>query len=76
MTEIEQEYLEKLEKRIYEKGISNDFLVSLLKLSENYLNLQRISHFAKENNKTTQGVRRFESNRIIKICKYQLIINN
>jgi hypothetical protein len=76
MSELGQEYLQRLEKRVVEKGVSNEFLVSLLKLSETYLNLQRLSDYAKENNKTTQGLRRFKKDKIIKICDYQLIINN
>ena len=76
MSELEQEYLYKLEKRINDIGVSNDFLVSIMKLCETYLNLQRISVYSKENRKTPQGMRKYRKNNIIKICDYQLIIDN
>ena len=76
MKDIEQEYLQKLEKKIIETGVSNEFLVSLLKLSEQYLNLKRISEHAKETSKSPQGIRKFQKDKIITVCNYQLIIYN
>lgn len=78
MSEIERIYLERLEKRILEKGVSNAFLVSLLKLSVSYLSLERIKIFSKKYNISTQGIRKSKKhkNNIVKICNYQLIIDN
>jgi hypothetical protein len=78
MTELEKMYLEKLEKRILEIGVSNEFLVSLLKLTELYLSLESINDFSKKYGITTQGIRKSNKHKknIIKICNYQVIIDN
>lgn len=78
MTELEKMYLEKLEKRILEIGVSNVFLVSLLKLTELYLSLESINDFSKKYGITTQGIRKSNKHKknIIKICNYQVIIDN
>lgn len=78
MTELEKMCLEKLEKRILEIGVSNEFLVSLLKLTELYLSLERINDFSKKYGITTQGIRKSNKHKknIIKICNYQVIIDN
>lgn len=72
MTELEKMYLEKLEKRILEIGVSNVFLVSLLKLTELYLSLESINDFSKKYGITTQGIRKSNKHKknIIKICNY------
>ena len=56
----------------YEKDILNKIgqLVQDGKLSNDFLNLQRISDYAKENGKSTQGLR--GNKNIVKICNYQL----
>ena len=41
MTEYEQNILNRIEELIHNHKLSNDFLVSNLKLSADYLNLQR-----------------------------------
>lgn len=74
MTKYEQDILNRIGNLIHEGKLSNDFLISNLKLSVEYLNLQRISEYAKENSKSTQGLR--GNKNIIEICGYQLIINN
>ena len=76
MTDVEKSYLDRLENKIYSGDISNEFLVSLMKLSETYLGLIRIKDYAKEVGKTEQSIRRYHKNNIIKICNHQLIINN
>lgn len=78
MTELEKMYLEKLEKRILEIGVSNVFLVSLLKLTVSYLSLERIKVFSKKYGISTQGIRKSKKykNNIVKICNYQLIVDN
>jgi hypothetical protein len=74
MTEGEQLMLNIIAEITHNHGVSNEFLVSLLKLCEDYLNLQRVSDFAKENGVSTQGLR--GNKNIIKICNYQLITDN
>jgi hypothetical protein len=74
MTKYEQDILNRIGSLIHEGKLSNDFLVSNLKLSVEYLNLQRISDYSKQNNISTQGLR--GNKNIIKICNYQLIIDN
>lgn len=78
MTELEKTYLEKLEKRILGIGVSTEFLVSLLKLTELYLSLESINDFSKKYGITTQGIRKSNKHKknIIKICNYQVIIDN
>jgi len=66
MTKYEKDILNKIGQLVQDGKLSNDFLVSNLKLSVDFLNLQRISDYAKENGKSTQGLR----------GNYQLIINN
>lgn len=74
MTEYENKVYNRIGQLIHDGKLSNDFLVSNLKLSAEYLNLQRISDYSKQNNISTQGLR--GNKNIIKICNYQLIINN
>ena len=76
MTEYEQNILNRIEQLIHDGKLSNDFLVSNLKLSCDYLNLKRLSVYEKEYGKSTQGLRKHHKNKIIKICNYQLIIDN
>ena len=76
MTDLERDILENIEKFIQEDKLSNEFLVSNLKLSVQYLNLMRISEYSDEISKSTQGIRKYETDKIINICGYQLIINN
>jgi hypothetical protein len=74
MTKYEQDIINRIGELIHEGKVSNEFLVSNLKLSVEYLNLQRISDYSKQNNISTQGLR--GNKNIIKICNYQLIIDN
>lgn len=76
MNELEQLYLERLENKIMSEGVSNEFLVSLLKLSCSYLNLQRVSDYSKKNKITTQGLRKYHKSKIIKISNMQFVIDN
>lgn len=50
MTDEEKGMLERLKKRIYEKYVSNLFLVELIKLSGDHLNLMTVPDYAKTNN--------------------------
>ena len=74
MTDKEIIIINRIEEIINVDGVSNDFLISMLKLCEQYLQLERVSKTAERENKTTQGIRKFRN--IVKICDYQLTINN
>lgn len=74
MNEYETKILNRIEQLIFEGKLSNEFLVSNLKLCSEYLNLQRISDASKNIGKTTQHLRK--SDQVIKIAGYQLFINN
>ena len=72
MTKYEQNIINRIEELILEGKVSNDFLISNLKLSVSYLNLKRVSDYAKSEGKSTQGLR--GSKKIIKICDYQSLL--
>lgn len=74
MNEIEQQMLERLEKRIVETGVSNEFLVQICELSGKYLNLRTISDYAKENKMSYNGAKRFRN--VISLFNCKFIIDN
>jgi hypothetical protein len=74
MTPKEHNIINRIEEIIHKEGVSNDFLVSILKLSELYLNLKRVSEMAEIKGQTTQWLRK--SDKVVTICGYQLIPNN
>ena len=76
MTKYEQDILDRIEDLIRDKKLTNDFLVSNLQLSIDYLGLTRIEEYSKQIGKSNWGVRKYQSDKIIKVCNYQLIINN
>ena len=74
MTNYEQNVLKRIEQLIVEGELTNDFMVANLQLLESYLSLQRVSTTAKLTGKSVFGIRKFR--KIVKICNYQLTINN
>lgn len=50
--------LARLEKRIFESGVSNEFLVQLIELSGSYLGLQTIPDYARNHNLSYNGVKK------------------
>ena len=76
LTEYEQNVLNRLCDLIKQGKLSNNFLVANLQQSVDYLGLTRINDYAKQIKKSNWGVRKFSKHKIIKICNYQLIINN
>jgi hypothetical protein len=76
MTDYEKDTLSKIESLIHKGKLSNDFLIASLQLSVNYLNLQRVEIIAKETGKSNWWIRKSRKKDTIKICDYQLIINN
>jgi hypothetical protein len=74
LTEKERISLRNVEELYYKGNLSNAYLVSLLKLIVSLLQLKRVSKYAKDNNITSQGARKFRET--IKLCNYTLIIDN
>lgn len=61
LSKDEKLMLSRLEKRIHTKGASSSFLVQLFELSGLYLNASTISNYAKENNMSYNGVKKFRN---------------
>ena len=73
MTEKEEDIIIRLEKYIYTKGVSNDFLVQLFELAGTYADIQTISDYANENNMSYNGVKKFR--KIKELFGVKFVIN-
>lgn len=74
MTEKENIILNHLGKVITNEGVSNDFLLQLIELGGNYLNIATIADYAKKHNMSYNGVK---NNREIKeIFNVKFVIDN
>jgi len=73
------ENTEKVLKFIYDKytnkDLNDDSLVQIITLSFNLLGLKTIQEFAKENNKTYNGVKKFSKN-LVKINNLTFVKDN
>ena len=76
MTDFEANKINEIQNMIIEGKLSGAFLVANLQLSIDYLNLVRVKDYAKSINKSEWGVRRVYKNKIVKICNYQLVIDD
>ena len=74
MNELEVEMLTKFERRVMENGVSNTFLVELIKSAGSFLNLETIPNYAKRTGKSYQGVKKFRH--IEKIFDVKFVIDN
>ena len=74
LSEKERLIKQRLEELFYSDEISNNGLVSIMKLCEELLALKRVSTYAKQNKISTQGARKFRNT--IKVCGYTLVIDN
>lgn len=74
MTKKEINILNRIEELIFKGELSNDFLVQNIELSGRYLNLKTRSDYARENNKSYNGVKKCRKN----ICLFNVnfIIDN
>ncbi len=61
LSKDEKLMLLRLEKRIHAKGVSREFLVQIFELSGTYLNISTITNYAKENNMSYNGVKKFRN---------------
>jgi len=76
LTEYERDVLNRLCDLIEQGRLTNNFIVANLQQSVLYLNLTRVEKYSKQIGKSNWGVRKYYKNKIIKICDYQLVINN
>ena len=76
MTDYERKILTQIGTLYQEGKLTDEFMVSNMKQCEEYLNLKSISEYAKSIGKTSQGVRMYRKKNIIKICNFQMIIDN
>jgi len=74
MTDKEEKATERFYKFVVKNDVSNEFLVEIIKLSGNFLNLRTISDYARENNLSYQGVK--TSRTIQKIFNVKFVIDN
>lgn len=74
LTEYETNSLNKLSKVIEEGKFSNYGLIQLIELCGRYLNLKTIPEYAKEHNKSYNGVKKFRN--IMKIFNVKFVIDN
>ena len=74
MNKLEETVLNKFGKFVQENSISNEFLVQIIELAGQYLNLQTINSYAKKNKMSYNGVKNFR--RIVKIFDCKFVIDN
>lgn len=76
MTNKEQDVLNRIEELIIKGELKNEFLVSNLKLMCVFLNLKTVKQYSNNIKKSTQGIRKYQKEKIIKICDKQFVIDN
>ena len=74
MTDYEKKALHRFDVAVMNNLIGNEAMVELIERSVIYLNLKRISDYAKEHGMSYQGV--VKCRKIIEICGYKHIIDN
>jgi hypothetical protein len=72
--ETEKEFLQRFEKYMFEKGLSNECLVQFIELAGQYLNLKTIQKCADDNGKTYNGIKK--SRNIVKLFDVKFVIDN
>jgi hypothetical protein len=59
----------------FEKGeLNNDSLVQLIELAGNYLNIESIPNYAKQNNLSYNGVKKFRT--IVELFNVKFVVDN
>jgi hypothetical protein len=59
----------------FEKGeLNNDSLVQLIELAGNYLNIETIPNYAKQNNLSYNGVKKFRT--IVEFFNIKFVVDN
>lgn len=63
-----------LDSKMYDGNFTNDDLVQFIELAGKYLNLQTLPNYAKENNMSYNGVKKFRN--IRKIFGVKFVVDN
>jgi hypothetical protein len=74
LTDFENNRLDEIGEEIQSGGWSNEGLVQLIELSGGFLNLETIPNYAKSNNKSYNGVKKFRNIKTIFGVKF--VIDN
>ena len=74
LSEIELNKLSEIGSSIQSENLSNEALIQLIELTGGFLNLQTIPDYAKENNMSYNGVKKFRTVR--KIFGVKFVIDN
>ena len=74
LSKEEQEVLDRFVGYVSTHEVSNEFLVQLIELSGNYLNLQTIPDYAKSHHKSYNGVKK--TRQIITLFGVKLVADN
>jgi len=74
MIEKQKEIINLISNNFQNNNIDNSDLVQIIELCGNYLNLQTISDYAKNNNMSYNGVKKCR--KIIKLFNVKLVIDN
>lgn len=75
MNELEKEMINRFEKYIFGKGVSNDSLIQFIEISGLYLGLKTISQKAKELNTDYNNVK-MSSIQKVKLFNVKFVIDN
>ena len=74
LSEEEQGMIDRFAEHAATKGVSNEFLVQLIKLSGGFLNLQTIPDYAKNNKLSYNGVK--NNRQIVNLFNVKFVIDN
>lgn len=75
LSDYERKAIAKFGQSVLDGNWSNDGLVSLLKvITDDFLQLKRISRYSKDNKITTQGARKYRP--VIRIDGFQFLVDN
>ena len=74
MTDKEKLIINHIEKVITTEGVSNEFLIQLIELGGNYLNIATIADYAKKHNMSYNGVK--NNREIVEIFNVKFVIDN
>jgi len=74
MTDTEKSTITDIEKKIHNGELSNESLVQIIELCGRYLNIQTVSEYAKHNNISDNGARKYRNK--VKIFNRTFIIEN
>lgn len=74
LKEKEDKYINSLTKAIYECGVSNDFLLQIIELAGDHLNLCTIPEYSKRNNISYNGVKNHRH--VVELIGCKFVVDN